>query len=49
MKALFKAQMFGGNPCDATGDGQRFLIGHRGGNAVDPPTLILNWPAMLKR
>ncbi|HEY5839641.1 MAG TPA: protein kinase [Pyrinomonadaceae bacterium] len=35
---------------DVTGDGQRFLIGTRiGDTTVPPPTVILNWTALLKK
>ncbi len=53
-KPLFKTRMLAWvtnfHEFDVTPDGQRFLIGTRIGEATaPPPTVILNWPAELKR
>jgi Tol biopolymer transport system component len=53
-KALFKSRMltqFGNfHEFDVTPDGQRFLIGTRIGESTSaPPTVILNWTALLKK
>jgi hypothetical protein len=48
LQSLFKAQVPGG-AYDVTADGQHFLIGELVGRPVPPPTLILNWTAMVKR
>jgi len=53
-KALFKTRMmaaFGSvHEFDVSPDGQRFLVGTLiGDTKAPPPTVILNWPALLKR
>ena len=54
-KALFKTNTlptFGGtaHEFDVSPDGQRFLIGTLVGDSkVPPPTVILNWPALVKK
>ena len=53
-KALFKTNTlsFGGtaHEFDVLPDGQRFLIGTLVGDTkAPPPTVILNWPALLKK
>jgi len=39
----------GWNPYDATADGQRFLVRATPGQAAQPLTVIVNWPALLKK
>jgi hypothetical protein len=39
----------GYNPYDATPDGQRFLVRATPAKAGDPLTVIVNWPALLKK
>jgi Tol biopolymer transport system component len=39
----------GQSPYDATPDGQRFLVRATLGQAGEPLTVIVNWPALLKR
>ena len=53
-KALFKSRLLvqfaNFHEFDATPDGQRFLIGTRMGEpTAPPPTVILNWTALLKK
>ncbi|HEX7295681.1 MAG TPA: protein kinase [Pyrinomonadaceae bacterium] len=52
-KALFKTRIMaytGFHEFDVTPDGQRFLIGTLIGEAkAAPPTVIMNWPALLKK
>jgi Tol biopolymer transport system component len=51
-KPLFKTRMlpFNFHEFDVSHDGQRFLIGTRIGEpTAPPPTVILNWTALLKR
>ena len=53
-KPLFKTHMLAGQTTvheyDISHDGQRFLIGTLVGDSrVQPPTVILNWPALLKK
>lgn len=36
-------------PYDATPDGQRFLVRATPGQAGQPLTVIVNWPALLKK
>jgi hypothetical protein len=37
------------SPYDTTPDGQRFLVRATQGQAAQPLTVIVNWPALLKR
>jgi hypothetical protein len=39
----------GWNPYDTTPDGQRFLVRAAPGQAAQPLTVIVNWPALLKK
>jgi hypothetical protein len=39
----------GFSPYDATSDGQRFLVRSTPGQAGQPLTVIVNWPALLKK
>jgi hypothetical protein len=39
----------GWSPYDATPDGQRFLVRTTPGQAAQPLTVIVNWPALLKK
>jgi Tol biopolymer transport system component len=39
----------GWSPYDATPDGQRFLVRATPGQAAQPLTVIVNWPALLKK
>ena len=39
----------GWSPYDATPDGQRFLVRAKPGQAAQPLTVIVNWPALLKK
>jgi hypothetical protein len=53
-KPLFKTRMMawvlGFHEYDVSPDGQRFLIGTRiGETKAEPPTVILNWTAALKK
>jgi len=52
-KALFKTRMMAWisfHEFDVTPDGQRFLIGTLiGESKAAPPTMIMNWPALLKK
>jgi hypothetical protein len=53
-KALFKTRsltLFGGvHEFDISPDGQRFLVGTLiGASTAPPPTVILNWPELLKK
>ena len=53
-KALFKTRMLSwlGNfhEFDVSPDGQRFLIGTRiGETTAPPPTVVLNWTALVKK
>ena len=38
-----------GSPYDTAPDGQRFLVRATPGQAAQPLTVIVNWPALLKR
>jgi hypothetical protein len=53
-KALFKTRMMAALPnfheFDVSPDGQRFLIGTLiGESKAAPPTVIMNWTALLKK
>ena len=53
-KALFKTRMMAALPnfheFDVSRDGQRFLIGTLiGESKAAPPTVIMNWTALLKK
>ena len=37
------------SPYDTTADGQRFLVRAAPGKAGEPLTVIVNWPALLKK
>jgi len=53
-KALFKTRMLlrsqNFHEFDVSPDGQKFLIGTLiGDTKAQPPTVVLNWPALLKK